>query len=529
MHPVMGQAPLPLDFPSGVTRDATLLDSQTCVDALWCRWRRARPRKILGYKRITDELAGIGRCLHIFYSGVNAIIHIGTTQGMQQVVIDYFGNFVSIADRTPAGYVGGNAMDWTIDAIFDTQTGEVNLVAHSVPDAGLPTALTQTVPYIGPITGTGPLVQFNLPAGFPLNGGSYTQPLLAGGVVSVQPFLFGFDQSGLVMWSPPNIPLGLGITGGTSGAGQARISAQKIMAGMPLRGGGAAAPAVIFWSVSEVITGTFVGSSAGEFAFSTISPSSSILSTGAVAESDGLYFWAGVDAFYVYNGTVQEIPNPYNADWFFENLNRAEVGKVQALRITRYGEIWWLAPMFGATENSHAIIYNYRENVWYDTLLPNGGRSSGYSAQGLPFPVMTGTVPDATGNKLWLHESGLDEIDGTAVNPVRSYFETPLLGGLKANPPNDKGLSYQQIEGDFVQSGDMTAQIIGQANSKAPVVYGPVVPMKYIPQVPQEQLSSFKEGHRQARIHFESNTLGGYYEMGKTFVHVEPNESRITG
>jgi hypothetical protein len=331
------------------------------------------------------------------------------------------------------------------------------------------------------------------------------------------------------------LPLYLGITGGSSGAGSARISAQKIIAGLPLRGGGTQQPAVLFWSTSEVITGVFVGSSAGYFAFSTVSTSSSILSSDAVIEYDGIYYWAGIDRFMVFNGTVNEIPNPFNQDWFFNNLNFAYAGKVQAYKVPHYGEIWWLAPMFGSTESNYAIIYNVRENIWYDTLLPNGGRAAGYLAQGLRWPIMAGVVPDSNGYSLWLHEYGVDQsiTTGTGVNavttltPVRSYFETPWVGGPKNQQADDKGLSIQQLEPDLGQTGDMFVYVIGAANARSATTTGTSVPIKAVPSVPQEQFASFKESHRLSRFHIESNVVGGNYIVGRNLLHAEPSEARL--
>lgn len=224
----------------------------------------------------------------------------------------------------------------------------------------------------------------------------------------------------------------------------------------------------------------------------------------------------------LFNGTVQELTNQQNADWFFDNLTPGQEQKIYAFKVPRYGEIWFCAPMFGNTECSHAAIVNLREQCWYDTALPDGGRSCGFYAQGFKYPVMGGVVNGANGYKLWLHEIGTDEIDGSAVNPMRSYFETPWIGGLKSQQPTNNGMSIQQFEPDFIQAGDMSVYVIGEANSRAPESSGTPVPLKTIPNVPQEELVSFKETHRLSRLHVESNVIGGTYVAGKNFLHADP-------
>lgn len=523
----MSAQPFPLDFQPGIQRDGTRFDATRYLDALWCRWRLGRPRKMGGFKQITNLLNGLPRKIHCFYINNNVIIHIGTPVGIQQVVIDSFGNFISIVDRTPIGFTGGISVGFTMDAIFDTTSNVVQLVAHSVPDVRQLATAIQTVPFIGQIDATSKLVPFGPPVIPEGDGGIWIQPKISGGIVCVQPFVFDFDSNGLVQWSAPNLPLYLGVTGGSSGAGQARISAQKIVAGAPLRGGGVQSPAALFWSISEVITATFIGNP-GEFAFNTISPDSSILSSSAVIEYDGLYFWVGIDRFLVFNGTVSEVPNAQNADWFFDNLTPGYEASTFAFKVPRYGEIWWCAAMFGSTVPNYAVIFNLRENCWYDTQLPNGGRGAGYFAQGFRQPIMGGVTNDGVGYSLWQHEIGTDEISGVTPTAIRSYFETGYFGGPKNSPPDDRALSISDLEPDFIQTGDMEVYLIGAPNAKAHETNGPTLPLPQIPSVPQEQGTSFtpKQNQRLSRLHVESNVIGGNYIAGRNIMHGEPAESR---
>ena len=129
------------------------------------------------------------------------------------------------------------------------------------------------------------------------------------------------------------------------------------------------------------------------FQFDTISPYSSILSAASVIEYDGQYFWLGTDRMLMFNGVVREIPNNLNINYFYDGLNREAAQRVWAFKVPRYGEIWWCYPRGTATECTHAIIYNVRENSWYDTELPNSGRSAGIFPTVFRKPLMTGTDP----------------------------------------------------------------------------------------------------------------------------------------
>jgi hypothetical protein len=519
--------PIALNFPPGIQRDGTRLDAEACLDGLWSRFRLGRPRKMGGYHLATKLLGGTGRRIHMFYKGTQIIIHVGTSATLDQIILDRNGNFISHANRTPATFGGGLNVGWSLDALFDTTSSAVTLMAHAVPDLTIVANGVQTPVFSGIIDDTTPLS--NVPPPLSTFGGTYTPPVVASGVVCIQPFVFDMDRDGFLGWSAPNNASTLGITGGTSGAGNARASAQKIITGLPLRGGGSNSPAALFWSLSEVITANFVGTSAGPtFAFNTVSPSSSILSAQSVIEYDGLYFWAGIDRFLVYNGTVVELPNSFNQDYFFDNMNWDMAGKAFVTKVPHFGEIWFCAPLFGATEPNYAAIYNVREQCWYDTMLPNGGRTAGYFAQGVRYPVMSSPVSSTQG-KLWLHEYGMDQTGDGVAMPIRSYIETPLLGGPRSNPPSSDGIAFQQLEPDIKQTGDMVVWAAGSWNARAGDFADAAAFILADPQTPQDQLVGLQTSRRLGRLHFESYTLNGSYVMGRSFVHADKADAHKMG
>ena len=54
-----------LDTKPGVQRDGTVFDKQFYVDGRWVRFQRGRPRKVGGYREITNSLAGPSRGLYL--------------------------------------------------------------------------------------------------------------------------------------------------------------------------------------------------------------------------------------------------------------------------------------------------------------------------------------------------------------------------------------------------------------------------------------------------------------------------------
>jgi hypothetical protein len=527
----------------GIKRDGTKLEGDFYVDGQWTRFQRGLPRKIGGYRSISKYLREVSRALHEYTQNSLTYVHSGSANLVERFYIDNSLNTSVVTNRTPASLASDANNMWQFDVVAAAGLGGNQLVAQVAPNLGCICNNVGGQLFYGDLLGTAPLTEVtNLPTGYSL----------AGGVVVLHPFTFAFGNDGYVMWSVAGDPSDF-----TSlGSGAANITGQKIVRAMPLRGGPGNAPSGLFWSADAIVRASFVGGSA-LFQFDTISTQSSILGANTVIEYDGIFYWIGTDRFLSFNGVVREIPNTMNLNYFFDGLNQQYRQKVFAMKVSRYGEIWWCYPRGEATEPSHAIIYNIRENTWYDCELPNGGRSAAVSPSVFPKPLMTGVTPsigpeeirvtEASDTriteggdvrvtedsedllyKLWIHEVGVDEVDGINVQPVRSYFETADMS-LPVMSQENKALQVLMVEPDFVQSGDMEMQVTGRANARAPEVFSEVKTIYETPPTPQDQVVYFKTQRRELRFRFESNTLGGDYQMGFVMAHVQSGDGTTIG
>lgn len=578
----------------GIKRDGTKFEGDQYVDGQWVRFQRGLPRKIAGYRSINKFLQGLPRTLLEYTQDLLTYVHAGSANRVERFFIDGTYNTSVIANRTPSALTASDANMWQFDVGYDTTNGN-QIVAQVAPNLNCICNASGGQLFVGNLLGTSALTQVTtVPANFSVTGG----------VVTLPPYTVAFGNDGYVAWSVPNGPDDF--TG--SGAGNAYVTGQKIVRGMPLRGGPGNSPSGLLWSADSLVRMTYVGGTA-VFQFDTISTQSSIMSAQSVIEYDGIFYWLGTDRFLSFNGVVREVPNNLNQNFFFDNLNYQYRQKVFALKVPRFGEIWWCFPFGDSTEPNHAIIYNVREDTWYDTALPNGGRGAGIFPAVFRKPLMSGvepqnyeatavtvaaagsgyvagnvltvsggigtidveltvttvngsggitaasisnagnytTVPSnpvsvtggagssATFNltfvqpyKFWVHEVGTDEIDGTLINPIQSYFETADLS-LPAQSQTNKALQVLMLEPDFVQSGDMTVQAMGRANARAPEVNGEIKTIYETPQTPQEQVIYFKEQRRELRFRFESNAIGGNYEMGLILAHLQPGDGTVIG
>jgi len=403
---------------------------------------------------------------------------------------------------------------WMFDYQYDSSTNQNYVIAHVTPSLECVCNANGGQIFFGEVTGTSVLESITLPP----------DANCTGGIVSLHPYLFYYGSDGIIGWSKPGEPTNL--TDLADGAGIARVWGQKIIKGMPLRAGSGSAPAGIFWAYDAVIRAVFTGGDT-VFQFDTVATDTSIISPNSVVDYDGVFFWAGVDRFLMFNGVVREVPNSMNLNYFFDGINKHQTGKVFAFKVPRFGEIWWCYPKGNATECTHAVIYNVRENTWYDTELPNYGRSAGQFNNSFKAPLLTGVVGIGEDFKVWIHEQGVDEIDGSNMNPIRSYFETADLSSLVQG--KNEYVRITRIEPDFIQSGEMSVQVTGRANARAQEVYSSIFTFPETASSPQEQIVMLKEQRRELRVRFESNAVYGDYQMGQIIGHISTGDRTVLG
>jgi hypothetical protein len=455
----MTQKVFALDTQPGIQRDGTVFDKQYYNDGRWVRFQRGRPRKIGGYRVISNELIGPSRGIWVNAQNAFNFIFSGYSDGLQELVIDDNGVGAGVVSFTLSNFTPSSLNMWQFDGFYDIGGAGVNtLLAHPGQNLAAIDSTTNTPVLIGDINGTTmsqigvftasvttvngspnvTLASINIligagqtitGAGIPANttvvSVSTTTVTLSqnatasatvtatfnnnvsvsGGVVTLHPYVFVYGNNGLIR----NCSAGNAQDWVSADANEVNVATGKIVQGLPVRGG-SNSPSGLFWSLDSLVRVSYAPQSlgvagTGNFAAPTfwrydiISSQSSIMSSQSVIEYDGIYYWCGTDRFLLYNGVVKEIPNSMNQNYFFDNLNYSERQKVWATKVPRFGEVWWFYPRGNSTECNDAIIYNIRENTWYDAGTALGSRrSAGYFSQVFAFPVAADweTLPQET-------------------------------------------------------------------------------------------------------------------------------------
>lgn len=506
-----------LNVAPGIQRDGTALDTNRYSDGEWVRFQReaGRPRKIGGYRAISAVLDAPTRGSFAWSrGGYLQLMSFSDAPYMEQITINAAGSGSNVQRRQfqTVGLEPRPDYLWQIDSMYDAAAGSEQTMVFAHPGKNLiniDNDETSPIYYANVVATDGTFEDFQ--AITPTN-----DIRVSGGLICLPPYLVLFGSDGSVMWSNENEPRNFT----TGSAGTARITGSKIVRALPLRGG-AQSPAALLWSLDSVYRMFFIGGQA-IFKFDPLSSQSTVLSSNGIIEYDGKYYWVGADRFLTYDGTVHELPNTTNLNFFFDNLNFEQRQKVWATKVTKYGEIWWHFPKGESEECNHAIIYNVRLNCWYDTPV---SRTSGVAPGVFPYPIWF-ELEDGR-SKAWIHEWGWDKADGEEVTAIRSSFETADFGFPTGGSDSEKAVGanrwtrVMRVEPDFDMEGEMTLQVIGsdfaQSEEKTSEVFTFGKTTGKI---------DLREQRREIRLRFTSNDQNGHYDTGKVILHLDVGDVR---
>ena len=163
------------------------------------------------------------------------------------------------------------------------------------------------------------------------------------------------------------------------------------------------------------------------FGVQEVSSGVSIMSPNAMTAVGDAIMWMGRGEFYLFNGSVAQIPCDVK-EYIFSNMNLKQTLKVTAGTNGSFSEVWWFYPSntvdqdtgLTNTENDSYVVFNYEQKIWYYGSL---SRTAWADRGALGYPLAAS--PD---NHLYSHENGLD--DGSpagAPNPLNSYIESSVV------------------------------------------------------------------------------------------------------
>lgn len=134
----------------------------------------------------------------------------------------------------------------------------------------------------------------------------------------------------------------------------------------------------------------------------------------SIAVDDTVY-WMGDSRFYVYQGSVEELPCAVRS-YVFNDFNTLQAEKVTAALNSENYEIWWFYPSSSSQENDRYVVYNYMEKVWYyGTLARTAWVDRG---------ILNNSLAASTDHYLYNHELGFNDGSTEPASSLNSFISS---------------------------------------------------------------------------------------------------------
>lgn len=513
----------PLGLP-GIDRDQTALRTQNWVDGLWTRFYNGDPRSIGGYIVCNFGTPEICRGMFGVPTGtiigteanVNTInLYNGNVTGVFFFPVNDAAQSLGVVNVTPLTYVDNPLNLWDFDQFtVDPGGGDpaINyILSHVSPSSSNINTIAPGFSYYGINGAFDPFL-------------TLVDSTLNGFICVVAPFIFIGGQDGILIWNDPGtltFPIENSVAYGNT----------RLVKGLPIRGG--SVQSLLIWSLSSLYRVTYNPNTtevSNTFFKEDISTNLSIISANSVIEIPEIstYVWIGRNCFYQYNGIVKELPNRFNKQWFFNNLNRKFQERCWALHVPKYNEVWFNAPFGDSEECTHTAVWNYGGDFWYDTI---NARSAGISSQYLSFPIMSDAQfsnPFITTYgevySFWMHEFGNDlQVDGSNF-AIRKYLRSRDMRIANSLTNQDYQSRTRRFEADMFLDGQLTLQIYSKQFPGSPYE----ISRQYLLRDPVTNIVGKTDIVQLGRInsyYFESNQVGGFFQFGASIIDIRPDSS----
>lgn len=488
---------LELNSEVGIQRDGTDFDSSRYTNGSWTRFYKGRPQKIGGYQTINNGTTEIVRNLFSINSLNSVILYVGRPSNLEFFTLSTDLTATLPTDVTPVGFVPDPSIVWSF-ATIGYKVGDVEtdyILALPIKNGNDISNQTAGTLYYGVVGSSDKLIPVIDVDGNPIQA--------TGGVVVVGNFVMVYgniiqwnDGSSLNAWPTANVAV---------------FETSKFVFGAPVRSGPTLS--ALFWSLDFLAQLSLNNDTPPTFISSYVSTQSTLLSANSIVSDDPYFYWVGNNSFYYFNGSVIELNNTTNKQWFFDNVNREAKEKVYGVVNRIYKEIWFLAPFGSATENTNACIYSVGNEAWFDTdQIPRSCALA--STTQFPYPIMCSSQPILNGSSLiypiWVHEFGLDKVQLGQTIAINAHFESNQYNLWQQSPENIV-MGIDEIIPDIEQTGNMFVQFKTKGYPNSPAQLSEFFTLE-----PDREFLTVRQKGSIFSAVFISNVVGGNFLMGKT-------------
>jgi len=263
------------------------------------------------------------------------------------------------------------------------------------------------------------------------------------------------------------------------------------------------------------------------FGFQQLGANCGCIGPHAAADVNGVAFWMGRDAFFMFDGTVKKIPCTVQ-DYVFKDINLIQAFQVHVGINTQFTEVTWWYCSFTSDYIDRFVSYNYLENVW---SIGTMARTSWADMNTFAKPVASAYLPDSTATptygdpvygltagrtRLYSQEDGVNAVD----QPINAY----VVSGYFDIGDGDQMLFMKRFIPDFKnQIGNLTVRLLLR-----PFPQAAASPSSLDPYViaPGTQKVDTRARGRQIQLRIESDELGTNWRFGTMRVDIQPDGLR---
>jgi hypothetical protein len=165
---------------------------------------------------------------------------------------------------------------------------------------------------------------------------------------SVDPLLVAWcDQENILEWEPKS----------TNTAGSLRLSS-----GSQIIGGLRARQEILIWTDTSLYSLQFIGPPL-TFGLNLVNEGVGLIGPNAAINAPPGVFWMDRKGFYVYNGSVQNIPCSVHS-YVFDDINEAQNFQFFAFLNRQFNEVGWFYNSSDSDLPDRYVTFNYTDSVW---------------------------------------------------------------------------------------------------------------------------------------------------------------------
>ena len=305
------------------------------------------------------------------------------------------------------------------------------------------------------------------------------------GSTTIDPMLIRWsDQENFLDWTPK--------LENTSGDQRLEIGT-KIVAMIPTRD-------EIFISTDEAVYGmSFIGPPL-TFSFRLVGANCGTVGINTMINVDGDVYWMGKTDFFLYNGSVQEIPCPVQF-YVFGRMQKDYFDKNFSAHNKEFNEVTWFyvsddnTATDGNPEPDSYVSYNYRDNCWSIGTISRNCWFDSFGFRKVPFAFSSSGL-------LYNHENGTDDA-GSAISA--HITSSPI----EIDSAGNNLMLVDKIIPDITMTGSLSCTVLSKKYpNDSTITKGP-----FTIQSDTAKISMRSRG-RQVSLKLESTSLGDSWSFG---------------